>query len=111
MQDPFIPPLIDYVRLVGTTEDYQHVKVVGICFGHQIVSMAMGGICIRGDRGWEVGVYGMEITEAGKIWLETSSEAGQGSQSKIVSPGRWQMTDYPVYRANGRHPLALSDEL
>jgi hypothetical protein len=28
----------------------------------------MGGECKAGEAGWEIGVYGNEVTEAGKYW-------------------------------------------
>ncbi|KAK1923202.1 class I glutamine amidotransferase-like protein, partial [Papiliotrema laurentii] len=65
---PFIPTLTNFVRSVATSAETQHIKVVGICFGHQLISIAMGGECKAGEAGWEIGVYGNEVTEAGKYW-------------------------------------------
>lgn len=48
---PFIKPLEDFVR-----EAYaEHVPVVGICFGHQVIAQAMGGKVERYAGGWSVG--------------------------------------------------------
>ena len=33
----------------------EHVPLVGICFGHQIIAQAMGGKVERSDKGWAVG--------------------------------------------------------
>ena len=46
------------------------VKLVGICFGHQIIANALGGKSGRGG-GWEVGTYENVASEEGKkIWGE-----------------------------------------
>jgi len=37
----------------------------GICFGHQIVALAMGGTCVRNTR-FEVSVTKLQLTELGK---------------------------------------------
>ncbi|MCE6960530.1 type 1 glutamine amidotransferase [Cereibacter sphaeroides] len=48
---PFIRPLEEFIRKAYA----EHVPVVGICFGHQIVAQAMGGKVERFDKGWAVG--------------------------------------------------------
>ena len=80
--NPFIPPLIEFTRKIGSQAEYQHIKLVGICFGHQIISIAMGGKCEAGTNGWEIGVYGNEITEEGKKWWGDVS--GQGREDRVV---------------------------
>ncbi|KAK0721708.1 class I glutamine amidotransferase-like protein [Lasiosphaeria miniovina] len=42
------------------------VRVVGVCFGHQIVARALGTMVARSDRGWEVSVTETRLTEKGK---------------------------------------------
>lgn len=66
LDPPFIPKLIDYMRDIATRRDLQHLKIVGICFGHQIMAHAMGGTSQRGDKGWEMGVYGAKVTREGR---------------------------------------------
>ena len=57
-------PLYAFVRKAAATD----VKIVGVCFGHQIIANAVGGKSGRGE-GWEVGVYENEATDEGKkIW-------------------------------------------
>jgi hypothetical protein len=43
----------------------------------------MGGECRAGDQGWEIGVYGNEITEEGKQWWGDVS--GKGRDDRVVS--------------------------
>lgn len=40
-------------------------KIVGICFGHQIIAQALGGHVEKSDLGFGVGVMEYEITESG----------------------------------------------
>lgn len=47
----------------------------------------MGGECKAGEEGWEIGVYGNEVTEEGKRWWGDVS--GQGRDDKVVSPPSW----------------------
>jgi GMP synthase-like glutamine amidotransferase len=50
---PWIGVLMDYVREL----DRRHKKIVGICFGHQLVAHAMGGETGKSPRGWGVGLH------------------------------------------------------
>lgn len=43
----------------------ESLKVVGICFGHQVVSIAFGGECHRNELGWEIGVRELVLTDLG----------------------------------------------
>jgi GMP synthase-like glutamine amidotransferase len=47
----WIPPLEDFIRAAYA----EHVPVVGICFGHQIIAQAMGGRVEKYKGGWSVG--------------------------------------------------------
>src|SRR5690606_1177807 len=56
-------------RLVDFTREALHcdrVKVVGICFGHQIAARALGGVVERNDKGWEVAVTKVDLSEEGQ---------------------------------------------
>ncbi|OCF56198.1 cytoplasmic protein [Kwoniella mangroviensis CBS 10435] len=66
--NPFAPPLISFIRRLTSSAEYSHLKFIGICFGHQILSLALGGECASGQNGWEIGVYGCKLTEEGKKW-------------------------------------------
>ena len=49
---PWIPPLLDFVREL----DARHKKIVGICFGHQLIADALGGKTEKSVKGWGVGL-------------------------------------------------------
>ena len=49
---PWIAPLVDWLRAArGRT------RLVGICFGHQVMAHAFGGRVEKSDRGWGVGLH------------------------------------------------------
>ncbi len=48
---PFIPPLEIFIRDAYSAD----VPMVGICFGHQIIAQALGGVVEKFEGGWAVG--------------------------------------------------------
>ncbi|RWA03277.1 hypothetical protein EKO27_g11828 [Xylaria grammica] len=42
------------------------IRVIGVCFGHQIIARALGAELGRNTRGWEVSVVEHELTDEGK---------------------------------------------
>jgi GMP synthase (glutamine-hydrolysing) len=42
------------------------IPVLGVCFGHQLLAAALGGVVERNPRGPEVGTREVELTEAGR---------------------------------------------
>ncbi|KAJ8119302.1 hypothetical protein ONZ43_g3721 [Nemania bipapillata] len=46
--------------------DSGRVRVIGVCFGHQIIGRVLGAELGRNTRGWEVSVVEHELTDAGK---------------------------------------------
>jgi GMP synthase (glutamine-hydrolysing) len=49
---PWIVKLVDFVKQQLNAPIKK--KLVGICFGHQIIARAAGGICAKNPKGWEV---------------------------------------------------------
>ena len=49
---PWIHALIDFVRELHA----RRKKIVGICFGHQLVAQALGGKTEKSPKGWGVGL-------------------------------------------------------
>ena len=48
---PFIPPLEVFIRDAYAAD----IPMVGICFGHQIIAQALGGVVEKFAGGWSVG--------------------------------------------------------
>lgn len=63
--DPWIAKLKDFV-----VELHQNKKkLIGICFGHQVISAALGGEVVKSPKGWGVGVRQFQILEP-QPWMK-----------------------------------------
>ncbi|KAJ5159880.1 uncharacterized protein N7482_006884 [Penicillium canariense] len=60
---PWINRLVEFTQSVLAQD---RVRLLGICFGHQIVGRALGVKVGRSNQGWEIAVCGMDLTEKGK---------------------------------------------
>lgn len=49
----WIPPLEDFIRAARDAGKL----MFGICFGHQIIAQALGGVVRKSDKGWGLGVH------------------------------------------------------
>lgn len=54
---PWIASLAEFVRVLYATRK----KVIGICFGHQLIAKALGGKVIKSPQGWGIGVLRNQI--------------------------------------------------
>jgi len=52
------------VELVGHQK-----KLIGICFGHQIIAQALDGQVERSEKGWGVGLYSSHVQNS-KSWMQ-----------------------------------------
>lgn len=39
-------------------------KMLGVCFGHQLLAQALGGETVKSDKGWGLGVHRYQLTAA-----------------------------------------------
>lgn len=64
--EPWVKKLRSYIPKI-----YQsHIPLVGICFGHQIIALALGGIAERSNKGWGVGSYQSQLVKQNQpTWL------------------------------------------
>ena len=62
--DPWVVRLVDFVKEVLAQN---RVRIIGVCYGHQIVGRALGAKVARSEGGaWEVSVSQVKLTEKGK---------------------------------------------
>ncbi len=59
---PWMKTLKDFVRGVAETK----TKMMGVCFGHQVIAEALGGKVERCSAGGELGEISIDLTELGK---------------------------------------------
>ena len=83
--EPWIHRLHDYVVSLHNAK----AKLVGICFGHQMVALALGGNTEASVKGWGVGVHISNII-VNKPYMQPAS----GALAAIVSH-KDQVTDLP----------------
>ncbi len=55
---PWIIELMEFVRALNR----RHKKLLGFCFGHQLVAQALGGKTERSAKGWGVGLHTHRFT-------------------------------------------------
>jgi GMP synthase-like glutamine amidotransferase len=59
--DPWITTLKAFTKRVVEQES---VFVFAVCFGHQIVTEALGGKVIKNSRGWEAGLHEITLNQS-----------------------------------------------
>lgn len=64
---PWIEPLSEFIR---SAKDR---KMVGICFGHQIMAEALGGHVEKSDKGWGAGLHHYSIVRR-EPWMDGEEE-------------------------------------
>ncbi|KAK8079632.1 hypothetical protein PG997_007450 [Apiospora hydei] len=99
------------------------VRVIGVCFGHQIVGRALGAPVGRSDRGWELSVVDMALTDEGKrifggetLEERRDSDSNSSKQDPVTDLSRTPPTlhtENPPHAPRhhprvpqGHHPLA-----
>ncbi|MCJ1229540.1 hypothetical protein MMC12_006207 [Toensbergia leucococca] len=60
---PWLLRLVEYVKNVLAQD---RVRIIGVCFGHQVVGRAMGAKVARSNRGWEASVCEVDLSEKGR---------------------------------------------
>ena len=63
-------------------------KMVGICFGHQIIAKALGGVVSKSDKGWGVGIHTYDLDKA-------PFNGAQSGQLKLVVSHQDQVQELP----------------
>ena len=61
----------------------QNNKVVGICFGHQMIAQALGGTVVKVDAGWGFGIHSTCITHR-QPWMKNRAGIKHNSYNLIV---------------------------
>jgi GMP synthase-like glutamine amidotransferase len=88
---PWITSLLDFVRKCWELE----IKVVGICFGHQLIAHALGGKTEKAEVGWGFGIQSAKITEK-KPWMTDSGNLN-GDLYNLIVIHQDQVVDLPPH--------------
>jgi len=84
--EPWIAPLADFV---GAALDAQR-KVIGICFGHQLIAHFFGGRTEPAEVGWGVGVHRAKLLST-ESWMEPAR-----SSVGLLSSHKDQVVELPT---------------
>lgn len=97
--DPWIAPLMEFLRGAKGRS-----KLIGVCFGHQVMAEAFGGKVIKSPKGWGLGLqtYGVEDRQP---WMDMAPAVALAAshQDQVVEapPGA------RVFAANAFTPYAM----
>ncbi len=79
----WLPPLEDWLRRARG-----RLRLVGVCFGHQVMAQAFGGRVEKAQRGWCVGLHTYDVG-AGETWMQPPAERiaiPASHQDQVVEP-------------------------
>ena len=79
---PWIAALEDFLR-----DAIGRAKLIGICFGHQIMARAFGGIIEKAPQGWGVGLHRYDILERAR-WMDAAEaiHVTASHQDQVLTP-------------------------
>jgi len=91
---PWIEPLQQFIRSA------EESRMVGICFGHQIMSEALGGRVEKSEKGWGAGLHRYSITRT-EPWMDGDAAP------QIAAPASHQ--DQVIIQPPNTNVVAASD--
>ena len=62
---PWLPPLVEFLEQVLAARK----KIIGVCFGHQLMAHFFGGHVAPADQGWGVGVHTTRVLQQHE-WMQ-----------------------------------------
>lgn len=78
---PWIPPLESFIRSAQG-----RARMVGLCFGHQIMAQALGGRVEKSDRGWGLGLHRYAVARV-EPWMDGAPDIAVAAshQDQVVA--------------------------
>jgi len=78
---PWIAPLMEFILSAG------QAKMVGVCFGHQVMAEALGGHVEKSDKGWGAGLHRYTVVRS-EPWIDTAGIIAipASHQDQVVVP-------------------------
>ena len=100
---PWIAPLEDFIRAA-----HGRARMVGICFGHQMMAQALGGRVEKSPNGWGLGLHSYAL-RATTPWMD----AAAGETISVAASHQDQVVKLPegatVLAASAFTPFAMLD--
>ena len=85
---PWIEPLQEFIR------GARSMKMVGICFGHQVMAGALGGRVEKSDKGWGAGLHTYSVVRR-QPWMDGETciaEPASHQDQVVVQPPNTAIT-------------------
>jgi GMP synthase-like glutamine amidotransferase len=95
---PWIEPLQQFIR------DAKDSRMVGVCFGHQVMAEALGGHVEKSDKGWGAGLHRYDIVR-NEPWMDdaaTVSAPASHQDQVVIQPPNTEIvarSDFTPYAA------------
>ncbi|WFU19193.1 type 1 glutamine amidotransferase [Bradyrhizobium sp. CB3481] len=84
----WIAPLEQFVR----TAHAAGVPMVGVCFGHQLIAQALGGVVRKSEKGWGLGRHVYEVAPGNGVIDGTQIAIACSHQDQVITPPDGAMT-------------------
>jgi len=85
---PWIKPLMSFIRAAN------EAKMVGVCFGHQIMAQALGGKVEKSTKGWGVGLQCYDVVRR-EPWMDDAAviyEPASHQDQVVIQPPETEIT-------------------
>jgi GMP synthase-like glutamine amidotransferase len=78
----WIAPLERFVR----TADQSRIPMAGICFGHQLIAQALGGMVRKSDKGWGIGRHVYDVMPGNGVIDGDKIAIAASHQDQVIEP-------------------------
>jgi GMP synthase-like glutamine amidotransferase len=78
----WIAPLEDFVRKAYAAK----IPMAGICFGHQLMAQALGGVVRKSDKGWGIGRHVYDIAPGNGVIEGERIAIAASHQDQVIAP-------------------------
>jgi GMP synthase-like glutamine amidotransferase len=95
---PWIEPLQQFIRSA------KDCKMIGVCFGHQVMAEALGGHVTKSGNGWGVGLHHYSVVHD-EPWIDSAGEIAVPASHQdqvVVQPPNTEIvaaSDFTAYAA------------
>jgi GMP synthase-like glutamine amidotransferase len=78
----WIAPLEDFVRGAYASQ----IPMVGVCFGHQLMAQALGGVVRKSEKGWGIGRHIYDIAPGNGVIEGERIAIAASHQDQVIEP-------------------------